>query len=559
MTVDSAVVYINDSAVVDTITLSIDTVCSDTTFPVCPDILIISIDSTYDTTYVYTYDTTWIFAYFSFFWQAGGVDANLNPDPSDSIWLEFLAKDSTWNWVWGKKGNAINVGDSIALDFKQEFIAITDNNLAYFHKGFQFKFQSFGRLSGNYDVWHIDYVYLYTNDTLNDDFAFSNSPTSFLSRYSAMPHNQYFVDNSTKSAETADIISVTTNNLRKQQLSMDVLCELSISNESSIDSLIDIILDTTYFTPNQCPNKQYQQCQLNALPDENKLTDFNSALKIKYKFKIESDSTFTSNDTISGFTILDNYYAYDDGSAEYGIGINVPFGRAAYRFILNEPDTLTEIQMYFTQLGENHNGKTFKLMVWKHIDTVNAANDDTLYSKDVQILYQGSINKFDSYKIDSLIWDGIVSDTFYVGWMQYTNDILNIGFDKNTNTNQHIFYNVAGQWIRYDLSEGSMMIRPVFGESGFATAIPEYKTINRSIKIYPNPSDGVVYISAINSPSLQGWVYVYDIKGKLIVMQNLLHNNNSHQIDLSGYPDGMYFLKFAGKNLNVNKKLILIK
>jgi len=463
-----------------------------------------------------------------------------------------LDNDSTWNWVWGKKGNTINVGDSIALDFKQELIAITDP--AYFHEGFQFKFQSYGRLSGNYDVWHIDYVYLDTNKTLTDDFAFSNSPGSFLRRYTAMPFNQYFVNNATKSLETADTISVTANNLKKQVLSMEILCELSIITDTT-KQLIDTILDGTYLTPNQCP---YQQCQLNALPDENKLTGFNSALKLKYKFKIENDSAFTSNDTISGFTVLDNYYAYDDGSAEYGIGINVPFGRAAYRFILNDTATLTEIQMYFTQLGENLNGKTFKLMVWKHIDTVNAANDDTLYAKDVQIQYQGSINKFDSYKIDSLIWDGIVSDTFYVGWMQYTNDILNIGFDKNTNTNQHIFYNVAGQWIRYDLSEGSMMIRPVFGESGFATAIPEYKTINRSIKIYPNPSDGVVYISAINSPSLQGWVYVYDIKGKLIVMQNLLHNNNSHQIDLSGYPDGMYFLKFVGKNLNVNKKLILI-
>jgi len=66
---------------------SIDTVCSDTTFPVCPVIFIISIDSSYDTTYAYSYDTTWIFSYFSFFWQAGGVDANLNPDPSDSIWF----------------------------------------------------------------------------------------------------------------------------------------------------------------------------------------------------------------------------------------------------------------------------------------------------------------------------------------------------------------------------------------------------------------------------------------------------------------------------------------
>ena len=50
--------------------------------------------------------------------------------------------------------------------------------------------------------------------------------------------------------------------------------------------------------------------------------------------------------------------------------------------------------------------------------------------------------------------------TFYVGWEQITNDLLNIGLDKNSISNQYMFYNVGGGWVNSQFP-GSWMIRPV--------------------------------------------------------------------------------------------------
>ena len=40
-----------------------------------------------------------------------------------------------------------------------------------------------------------------------------------------------------------------------------------------------------------------------------------------------------------------------------------------------------------------------------------------------------------------------MSGTFYVGWIQTTDDLLNIGLDLNKNSNQYMFYNFNGTWL----------------------------------------------------------------------------------------------------------------
>ena len=57
-----------------------------------------------------------------------------------------------WKTVW--IDSAVTVSDK----FVQVLIPIRAN--FYLHSGFQFRFQSYGRQSGQFDVWHLDYVYL---------------------------------------------------------------------------------------------------------------------------------------------------------------------------------------------------------------------------------------------------------------------------------------------------------------------------------------------------------------------------------------------------------------
>jgi hypothetical protein len=61
---------------------------------------------------------------------------------------------------------------------------------------------------------------------------------------------------------------------------------------------------------------------------------------------------------------------------------------------------------------------------------------------------------------------------------------------------------------------------------------------NISMKIYPNPSDGVFTISSSAN------IEVYNIVGDLI-----LRDNNATSIDLTVAPKGMYFVRLNGDKI----------
>ena len=65
--------------------------------------------------------------------------------------------------------------------------------------------------------------------------------------------------------------------------------------------------------------------------------------------------------------------------------------------------------------------------------------------------------------------------------------------------------------------------------------ITEISGENAAIKVYPNPTTGKVYLS------VEGNIRVYSIRGAL------LHEAFGKEVDLSGYPQGVYFLKVDNK------------
>jgi len=70
------------------------------------------------------------------------------------------------------------------------------------------------------------------------------------------------------------------------------------------------------------------------------------------------------------------------------------------------------------------------------------------------------------------------------------------------------------------------------------------------IKIYPNPTDGLLYIDA-NNKSIIG-ATVFDILGKKVLQQT----GNIQQVDISTLEKGMYFLRIANMSGEVVKKII---
>ena len=76
------------------------------------------------------------------------------------------------------------------------------------------------------------------------------------------------------------------------------------------------------------------------------------------------------------------------------------------------------------------------------------------------------------------------------------------------------------------------------------------ETINTVFEVYPNPTNGMLYVSG-----KVGWqIQVFSLSGQFL--QCLIMNNEKLQLDLSEYPEGMYLLKAGNESEQVLKKVI---
>jgi hypothetical protein len=255
------------------------------------------------------------------------------------------------------------------------------------------------------------------------------------------------------------------------------------------------------------------------------------------------------NDTISGITVLDNYYAYDDGTAEYAVGVRQRQGRVAYKFYVNKRDTITAVRLYFTQLESNQRGQSFVLRVWSRLNDEQAS---VLYERSEPVRFADTLNKFIEYELRPAV---VVSDTFYVGWQQNTNDILAVGLDKNTDSGSQLYYNTAGEWMQNTAVQGSAMIRPVFGQvTTVGIDSDEDEQISNQFVLYPNPTTGRVTWEYPDVSQIK----VYDVLGREIKVQKYAPQDHTI-LDLSGVTNGLYILHIKIRNRNVIRRIMVQK
>jgi hypothetical protein len=106
--------------------------------------------------------------------------------------------------------------------------------------------------------------------------------------------------------------------------------------------------------------------------------------------------------------------------------------------------------------------------------------------------------------------------------------------------NDKTYYSVDGgvSWNQSGF-QGSVMIRPIFSTSFDAILGIESKAkAEISVRIYPNPTANVINID-VHGVEYIG-AEVFNIQGSQIVV------TGSNIVDLSPYPNGIYFLKIKG-------------
>ncbi len=483
-------------------------------------------------------------AYLSFYYQAGG-NGN-KPEEKDSLVLEFKSPETDWQSVWKIEG-----GERME-EFKKVLIPIIDT--LYLVKGFQFRFKNYASLSSNYepswvsnaDFWNIDYVKLDTarsfNDTLAEDIAFIKNFKSPLKDYTTVPWKHF-------KNYTDDIIKDTLTFLYKN----------SYNETSNVKRQVEIV-DMYGSTPLYALYEDSENAlALSTVSYDKKIAyDFNSDAEDSAKFMIKGfisieatdvNYRYRWNDTIRYYQEFDNYYAYDDGTAEKGYGISgqgTAFSSLAIGFTPLKPDTLKGVYIYFNQVLNEANRKYFFLTVWKDN---NGQPGDTLFQKiGVKPNYSDEINKFLYYSLDTSIY---IDDKFYIGWVKTTDDMLNCGYDINNDASSNMFYNVSGTWQPHSY-QGTMMIRPVMGENIHEEQLffkPQIAN-NIDFKIYPNPASDYLNISCEDYLSE---IIIYDTSGRIVKEVGA-----STKIFIGDLKTGTYFICPQSKFTKLKTQKLLI-
>jgi hypothetical protein len=507
--------------------------------------------------------------YLSFFYQPQGLGES--PDISDSFILEFkpdrvftgfdpqnnkIYDSAKWITMWSMAGSSLD-------SFRKAYIrlrSLPDTN--FFHGKFQFRFRNIANKSGNLDIWNLDYVYLDRGRRLNDssvDIAIYEPAKGLINHYSSIPWLHYIQDTTYYYRDNIDIFThnnskstknVTFNHIiysltEKQVLASSI--NKSQSGNIKPKEFLDFTMPLLHFKNNLVNNLDSVVLQVETI------SKGNVAEAVKYR----------NNDTGRSLQVFNNYFAYDDGTAETGYGIgNSPTGaKVAVKFRIRKKDTLFGIGIHFNQSLVDVRNQFVNLLVWKQINYKSGGTQDVILSQvsNINPEYANSRNGFVYFPLDTPL---VVNDSFYIGWSQTTDFLLNVGFDRNYPmmhypSEKNLFYSIDGVWSASKL-QGIPIIRAYVGKrpvfpSGIETPISSQNNIE--VNLYPNPCHGMFNIEI---PTTGNYEYeLLNMQGKVISGNKIGSGDNA--IDISSLPAGIYMVHIKSRDNGSQsyKKLVI--
>ena len=283
--------------------------------------------------------------------------------------------------------------------------------------------------------------------------------------------------------------------------------------------------------PSHFPGGEYQSATAHAAPPVEYVFQ-SMATPTKYLVQhVVSEGTgadmHPANDTLLFEQIFDNYYAYDDGSAENGYGLTTTAAKLylAYRFDIGQMDTLTALDIFFNETASGDNEKvSFYITIWAD----DGGKPGTVLYRDEYRRYPQA-GSFCRYVLEQPV---ITAGTVYVGFEQTGNKYINIGFDRSTNTSGRIWYLTGTEWQRSILS-GSLMLRLCL-RAAATVGIVERKPVETAIIVFPNPAMDRVNIIGMEQGST--W-YLYDDRGCIV------RTGDESLLDVQALPAGLYLLR----------------
>ena len=450
--------------------------------------------------------------YLSFFWEMGGY-GEVPDNSGDSLRLQFLNSDSVWVTQWKRQATQVSVTDA----FSQVILQLTAD---YRHEDFRFKFESFGSQQGPFDTWHVDYVYLNNGRSAGDiyylDRAFTGTLSQLIEPYTEMPAKHFFLDPSKYITNQ----QFSGSNQDDDVYNFIIYYELHNTNTDEKFTFTD---PTPAFASGE--SKSVILNDVPVIPAQATPPDSIVFITTIYSDFIDGTSpvNYNVNDTLKLRTNLYDYYAYDDGTAEFTAGVRQN-GTVAMRYVVETKDTLTHIDIHFPSTAPSSVGKAMTFKVWKDLD------EDPVTTKSHTITASGK-NEFTRITLNPAI---VVEDTIFIGYTQKSADYVGIGLDRsNVAANQHIFFKIVSDWQQNEELNGVLMMRAVFEEGANVNVVVGTKDPLADLTIYPNPTNGFLSIKG-NYQSMK--VLSLDGREHFSAIQKDFY-------DLSFLPTGLYLLQ----------------
>lgn len=475
--------------------------------------------------------------YLSFFWQAGGKAEA--PDTNDRLTLQVLNTSGEWITIWDQSGGS-------ELDrtiFTQEIVKIEST---WQHEGFQFRFLSNGRQAGPFDSWLLDYVYLNFNRDENDltyrDRALTQPNQVNFGEYSAYPLELLQTDQTGLWSQIQNEFV----NLEDRFRAM----EYSIQVEDSLGNLILVVNENTPFNPvpNSLERRTFLSNEFDEVPVPLEETDLILSTSLTsgdgFLFEIQNGDTtsynsvdYRLNDTIKTSFPIRDFFAYDNGSADYSAGINQRSGQIAVQFSSPEPVYIKGISINFT--NANQANQPVDIVVWDEIDR------RPIFSKESLIPEKVPGQDFSFYALDTNIR---VSGEFFIGFTQFSNDFIHVGLDKVNDRSSKIFYNVGGGWVQNEDVKGSLMIRP---HVSLAAPFEESEAPGSGFRIYPNPVVDRLFVEGEFDE-----IAIFDSFGRQILLPKE-KTNTGEIVNFMGQRPGVYVINlFSSSGSNSFRILV---
>lgn len=540
------------------------------------------------------------------------------PNQNDSLIVEVKDNLDNWYSLWSFSGAEIETDTTVSVDqftlIRLEIVndSTFEADQTFFEDGFQFRFRNTATLNGLNDTYHLDFIRVDLtpkSDYFTGENTFVYDPMPILSNYSSMPWRQFyeyqdkeFVDSLVFSYRFNGNPDNPTNLNADLVYNIYELCEgididtgggnlpsdenADIQNETLEESLV-LLFDE--------------------LPDlsENKPEGSNIIVQCEYAIDPNSSSDeYIFNDTVRYNQIFSNYMSYDDGTAEKGYGFVQTPGELAIQYEVNEPDMLEGVQIYFTHIVGNGADQQFGIKAWHSLDFENEdafSRDDSIiaHRKNLFPIYPEEAGQFSIYLFDEPV---SVDSVFYIGFEQQGLNPIEVGHDVNNlvldtiryfgdsltvtdtiyvnpdsvvinsysivNPNQieirdyehrlaggKTFINGNGVWEKSILA-GAVMIRPILsGQDVWQTSIESVEIQASPLRVYPNPSNGLLNIETENSYLNESQVRIFDYSGKVVKV----FENQTRNLSVQDLPTGMYMIQLVDLQLGETRNGKFVK